>query len=151
LGSYKHFLTCFFDWNIVDFFLHGINLALVITAACAALGLLWMSLSNRGVSRLSTSAASLLINAKAQVVDVRDVALFAAGHIAGSKSLPFAMINEQLPLLKLKKDKPVLLICERGVTAAKAAAIFTKNDFTQVHVLEQGLTAWRDAQLPLIK
>jgi rhodanese-related sulfurtransferase len=110
-----------------------------------------MSLSNRGVSRLSTSAASLLINAKAQVVDVRDVALFAAGHIAGSKSLPFAMINEQLPLLKLKKDKPVLLICERGVTAAKAAAVFTKNDFTQVHVLEQGLTAWRDAQLPLIK
>lgn len=133
------------------FFQNTANIILAAIAVISALALLITSIFGRGVAHLSVTQASILINARAQVVDVRPVESFAAGHIANSKSLPFSVINEQLPLLKLKKDKPVVLICERGITAVKAAHVLSKNGFSDVHVMEQGLKAWRDAQYPLIK
>lgn len=133
------------------FFQNTTNIILAIIAISSGFSLLILSLSGKGVSLLSVTQASVLMNARVQIVDVRPAESFAAGHIANSKSLPFNIINEQLSLLKLKKEKAVVLICERGITAAKAARILSKNGFSDVHVLDQGLKAWREAQYPLIK
>jgi rhodanese-related sulfurtransferase len=135
----------------VDFFLQPLNLMFTALAIGSGLLLILPLFTARGVSRLSTTQASALINARAQVVDVREVEAFASGHIKNSKSLPFAQITQQLPLIKLKKDKPVLIVCDRGSVATRAASMFAKNEFTDVHILEGGLKGWRDAQLPLVK
>ncbi|MGL4768594.1 MAG: rhodanese-like domain-containing protein [Formosimonas sp.] len=127
------------------------NMVFAILAIGSAAALLWQSLAGRGVSRISPTQASVLIAARAQIIDVRPVEAFAAGHIKNAKSLPLSLIEQQLPLLKLKKDKPVILVCERGVSAARAVAVLAKNEFTEVHVLDGGLNAWRDAQMPLVK
>ena len=95
--------------------------------------------------------ATQLINAKAQVIDVREVEEYASGHIQNAKSLPYSKLPEQISLLKLKKDKPVLLVCESDKRAAAAVRKFAAAEFTAIHVFEGGLKAWREAQLPLVK
>lgn len=136
----------------MDFFLQSpTNLFFAILAIGSGLALLWQSLAGQNVSRVSPTQASILINARAQIIDVREVEAFASGHIKNSKSLPFSQITQQLSLLKLKKDKPVIIVCESGSVAARAASVLSKNEFTQVHVLEQGLKGWHNAQLPVVK
>ncbi|MFZ1891132.1 MAG: rhodanese-like domain-containing protein [Formosimonas sp.] len=135
----------------MDFFSQPTNLALIATAVGSGLMLLYTGINGRNISQLSPAQATQLINKRAQILDLRSVEQFAAGHVLNAKSLPFAGLKEQLGLLKLKKDKPVLLICERGAIASKAVAALTAAEFTDVHVLEGGLKAWREAQLPLVK
>ena len=140
------------NWITVDFFVQNpLNIMFAALAVGSAALLLWQSLASRNVSSVSVTQASMLISARAQIIDVREVEAYVSGHIKNAKSLPFSQIASQLPLLKLKKDKPVLLVCERGSVGTKAVAIFKKNEFTDVHVLDLGLKAWREAQLPLVK
>jgi rhodanese-related sulfurtransferase len=135
----------------VDFFLQPLNFALVVVTGISGLLLLLPVITGRGISRLSVTQATQLINSKAQVVDVREVEQYAAGHIQNAKSLPYSTLSEQIGLLKLKKDKPVLLVCESDKRAAGAVKKFIAAEFSDVHVLEGGLKAWREAQLPLVK
>ncbi|TDR31491.1 rhodanese-like domain-containing protein [Hydromonas duriensis] len=135
----------------MDFFLQPMNLALVAFAAISGGLLVWPSIAGGRASRLNVTEATTLINKRAQVIDVRSAEAFAAGHIQNAKSLPMSNLVEQLPLAKLKKDKPVLLVCDRGVAAAGAVKVFSKMEFTDVHVLDGGLNAWKEAQLPLVK
>ncbi|MGY1490287.1 rhodanese-like domain-containing protein [Methylobacillus pratensis] len=101
---------------------------------------------------VSASDAVILINrSHAVVLDVRDDAEFAAGHIADAKHIPLAQLPERLKELSKFKDKPVLVYCESGVRAGKAAVILAKNEFKQVKQLQGGVKAWQDAKLPLVK
>ena len=135
----------------MDFFLQPMNLALAAIAAISGGALLWPALTGSRASRINVTEATMLINKRAQIIDVRPVEAYAAGHIQNAKSLPLSNLTEQLPLLKLKKDKPVLVVCERGVSAVKAAVLLTQAEYTDVHVIEGGLNAWRNAQLPIVK
>ncbi|MFL9610844.1 rhodanese-like domain-containing protein [Methylobacillus sp. Pita2] len=101
---------------------------------------------------VSASDAVILINrSHAVVLDVRDDAEFAAGHIADAKHIPLAQLPERLKELSKFKNKPVLVYCESGARAGKAAAILAKNEFKQVKQLQGGVKAWQDAKLPLVK
>lgn len=135
----------------MDFFLEPLNFALVVVALVSGGLLLLPIITGRGVSRVSVTQATQLINAKAQIIDVREVEQYAAGHIQNAKSLPYQQLSEQIGLLKLKKDKPVLLVCESDKRAAAAVKAFAAAEFGEIHVLEGGLKAWREAQLPLVK
>lgn len=135
----------------MDFFLQPMNLALAAISAISGGALLWPALTGSRASRISITEATMLINKRAQVIDVRSAEAYAAGHIQNAKSVPLSHFDEQLPLLKLKKDKPVIVICDRGVTAVKAAVLLTKAEYADVHVIEGGLNAWKDAQLPIVK
>jgi rhodanese-related sulfurtransferase len=127
------------------------NLALAAITAISGGALLWPALTGSRASRINVTEATMLINKRAQIIDVRSAEAYAAGHIQNAKSLPLSNLNEQLPLLKLKKDKPVLVVCDRGVTAVKAAVLLSKAEYIDVHVIEGGLNAWKDAQLPIVK
>ncbi|AXF85188.1 Inner membrane protein YgaP [Ephemeroptericola cinctiostellae] len=135
----------------MDFFLQPMNLALAAIAAISGGALLWPALTGSRASRITVTEATMLINKRAQIIDVRSAEAYAAGHIQNAKSLPLSNLNEQLPLLKLKKDKSVLVVCDRGVSAVKAAVLLTKAEYADVHVIEGGLNAWKDAQLPIVK
>lgn len=135
----------------MDFFLQPMNLVLAVIAVVSGAMILWPMIAGANVPRVSPTQATQLINAKAQVIDVRPVEAYASGHINNAKSLPMANLQEQLGLTKLKKDKPVVVVCERGVTAAKAVGAIKQAGFENVYVLDGGLKAWRDEQLPLVK
>jgi rhodanese-related sulfurtransferase len=105
-----------------------------------------------GVPNLSGAEAVTLINrSHAVVLDVRDEAEFATGHIAEAMNIPLNQLAEKLDTLKKYKSKPILVNCQRGVRGAKACAILRKAEFSQVHHLQGGLDAWLKANLPVVK
>lgn len=104
-----------------------------------------------GVPNITPAEAVTLINrANALVLDVRDEAEFASGHIAEATHIPVANLAERLNELKKYKNKAILVNCQRGARSAKACEILRKAEFTQVHNLQGGLNAWQEAKLPVV-
>ncbi|MGB2832769.1 MAG: rhodanese-like domain-containing protein [Methylotenera sp.] len=104
-----------------------------------------------GVPNLSAAEGVTLINrANALVLDVRDDAEFASGHIAEAMHIPLDSLAERLGELKKYQNKAILVNCQRGMRSAKACDILRKAEFTQVHNLQGGLNAWLEAKLPIV-
>ena len=104
-----------------------------------------------GVPNLSAAEGVTLINrANALVLDVREDAEFASGHIAEAMHIPLDSLAERLGELKKYQNKTILVNCQRGMRSAKACDILRKAEFTQVHNLQGGLNAWLEAKLPIV-
>ena len=84
---------------------------------------------------------------------MRDPGEYGAGHILGAKSVPLGRVEAgDLPGdVGKKKDRSVILYCERGDRAEKGAVALRKQGFAKVVVLSGGLAAWRQAGLPVEK
>lgn len=94
----------------------------------------------------------MLINrANAVVLDVRDDAEFASGHITDAKHIPLAQLNARIKEIMRYKDKPVLVNCQGGVRSGKACDALRKHAFSKIYNLQGGLNAWEQAKLPVIK
>lgn len=102
-------------------------------------------------SALSAQEAIRLMNQGATVFDVRDADAFAAGHIAGAKTLSDAQVETAGEQLRKLKQKNVIVYCERGLQAAAVMRKLHAQGFTQVFNLKGGLAAWRTESLPLQK
>jgi rhodanese-related sulfurtransferase len=116
--------------------------------------LLWPLLNRNagGVRNVVASEAVLMLNrAKPLVLDVRDAAEFAAGHIQGAKNIPVAELTTRLKEIEKFKDKPVLVHCQKGMRAKTACTILREQQFSQLHNLQGGLDTWVEAKLPLVK
>jgi rhodanese-related sulfurtransferase len=116
--------------------------------------LLWPMLqrSASGVTNLSPNDAVMLINrSNAVVLDVRDDAEFASGHITDAKHIPLAQLEERIAEIRRFKDKPLLVNCQAGVRSSKACDILRKHEFTKLYNLQGGLNAWLQAKLPIVK
>ena len=131
------------------------NLLLFAVAVISGAMLLWPLVRRVGGGpSVGAAEATRLINREdALVVDVRDPGDYGAGHILGAKSVPLGRIEaSDVPGDVMKrKDKPVILYCERGDRADKGAAALRKQGFTRVVSLSGGLAAWRQAGLPVQK
>jgi rhodanese-related sulfurtransferase len=71
-----------------------------------------------------------LVNAGAQIIDVRSPGEYNTGHIKGSINIPVDQLQQQLP--KLKKDKPVITCCASGMRSGIAKRVLLSNGFTEV-------------------
>lgn len=128
------------------------NWILVMAAMTSGLLLLWPSLSRGGRgSSVSVAEAVRLINReKAVLVDVCEPAEYAAGHVAGAKNVPVASI-EGSKLLPADKQTPLVLVCASGARSNRAAAKLRQLGYQHAHVLAGGMSAWREANLPVEK
>lgn len=130
------------------------NAVLVGLAIGSGFGLL-LPLLNRsasGVPNLSASEAVLMLNrGNPLILDVRDAAEFAAGHIQGAKHIPAADLVGRLKEIEKFKDKPILVHCQKGMRARAACTILKAQQFSQINNLQGGLDAWVEAKLPLVK
>ena len=125
----------------------------LILAALTSGGLLLWPVLSRGAGRagLTPSEAVMLINReKAQLIDVSEPAQFAAGHAAGAKNVPFASLQTAGDLPK-NKALPLVVLCQNGARASRAAAILRKLGHENCRFLAGGFPAWRDANLPVEK
>ena len=93
-------------------------------------------------------AAAAIGAGDAILLDVREPAEFAAGHIAEAMSVPLS----QLPrvLARLPAAKGIIFQCERGARGESACAVAAASGRTDVANLAGGLAAWRQAGLPVI-
>lgn len=130
------------------------NAIFIGLALGSGLALIWPILtnSNAGGPSISPSEAVLLMNrTRLLVLDVRDDAEFAAGHIQGAKHIPVARLAERVQELAKQKSKPILVVCQRGVRSSAACKTLAAHEFTQVSSLEGGLDKWIEAKMPLVK
>jgi rhodanese-related sulfurtransferase len=130
------------------------NALLVGLAIGSGLALLWPMLnrSASGVPNVSPTEAVLLMSRnKALVLDVRDPAEFASGHIQGAKNIPVAELASRLKEIEKFKDKTILVHCQRGMRAKTACSILRAQQFSQLHNLQGGLDTWVEAKMPLNK
>lgn len=82
------------------------------------------------------------------VLDVRPAEEYAAGHIAGARSMPLAELKRRLD--ELPRSKKIVAYC-RGpycVLAAEAVRVLRQRGFNAVRLVD-GFPEWRDAGLPV--
>lgn len=106
-------------------------------------------LRSRGVFEISAGQAVQLINRGARVVDVRDAGSFAAGHIIDALHVPAEQLDAAADK-RLKKNRPVVVVCESGANSGRCVAPLRKAGFDQAFSLRGGLAAWRQENLPVV-
>lgn len=123
------------------------NIWLILLALVSGGALAWPSLT-RGKHTLSTLQAIQLLNkGKVSIVDVRKSDEFNAGHLRNAKNIPIDDLDQRVS--ELDKSQAVLVVCQSGVRASRAAANFKRAGFAEVYVLEGGYTEWRSQGLPV--
>ncbi len=126
------------------------NWYLVVTALVSG-GLLIWPLINRGTGNgrvTATEAVRLINRERAVLIDVSEPAEYAAGHAAGAKSVPLATLETSNDLPK-NKAVPLVLVCPTGARASRAVATLKKRGYENTSALAGGISAWREANLPI--
>ena len=103
-----------------------------------------------GLSSVDPTSAVSLINNDAIIVDLRNAEAFSRGHIANAKNLPFDQFEAKRDAMLGNKSKPILTVCDSGVTSNKAAGALGKSGFESVFNLKGGMNAWTQAGLPVV-
>lgn len=103
----------------------------------------------RGKELTPQAAIKLINDDNAVIVDLRDAESYRKGHIidairAGHEDF------EQNKMDKYK-DKPLILVCARGLQSAALAAKLRTQGFVNPVALAGGISAWQAADLPLVK
>lgn len=101
-------------------------------------------------AELSPAAAIDMINHDdALVIDIRDTEAFRTGHIINAIRASSEDFQQQR--LDKYKDKPLILVCQRGLQAQALAQKLRGLGFSKPMVLAGGIAAWQSASLPVVK
>ncbi|HKW37542.1 MAG TPA: rhodanese-like domain-containing protein [Burkholderiales bacterium] len=139
------------DVNLLKFVTE--HIFLVALAAVSGGMLIWPAVRRgTGGPSISTLQATLLINQQnALVLDVRETAEYEKGHVLNARHIPMEDLAARSAEMEKYKSKPVIVVCESGNRADRAAAALRKQGFEQAVSLSGGVAAWRQAGLPLEK
>ena len=113
--------------------------------------LLWPEISRLAgaSSEIGTLDATRLMNqATTLVLDVRDGAEYASGHLPRARHIPLQELSKRIDEIGKYKDKPVLVTSKGGGAALR---FLRQAGFTTVYQLKGGLAAWQQASLPVEK
>lgn len=81
------------------------------------------------------------------IMDVRTPMEWQAGHIAKAEHIELADVPRKLE--EIPKTGSIAVICGSGYRASIAASLLKKSGFGQVANVKGGMTAWRQAGLPI--
>lgn len=111
------------------------------------------------IREVSPREVQSMASAGQVLIDVREPAEYATGHLPGAINLPRGVLEFQIhahPAMGCTTsqalaatDRPLVLYCLSGGRAALAADSLQQLGFSQVSSLSGGITAWREAGLPL--
>lgn len=135
----------------MKFFSDYINIALIVIAVVSGALLAWPVVMRRGRGISAPDAIQLINRRNAVVVDVRDAAAYAEGHLPQARHLALADLPAKATQVAKNKSTPVLLVCQTGQRAAKAEAALKEAGYAEVYVLDGGLDGWRKAGMPVVK
>ncbi len=113
--------------------------------------LLWPSLQARGKRASALEVTQLINRGKAVIVDVRDAAEFANGHLRDSKNISLKELPARIGELEKFKTKSIIVICQSGARAGAATKTLHKAGFADVVCLDGGMAAWQTQGLPIAK
>lgn len=94
-----------------------------------------------GGARVSPQRTVELLNRENAILwDIRDPNAFKEGHIAGA--------TQSCPT---DKDRSIVIACALGQKASVEMNKLQKQGYNKVYILAGGITAWKNAGLPLVK
>lgn len=137
----------------LDFFANNTLLVVAWFGLVAAIVVMTVMAKLSKVQIIPAQQAVLLINKQdAVVVDVRAAEEFRKGRITGAINVPASQLKaNDLSLIQKYQQKPLILVCETGMTTSSIGRILTKAGFTRVHTLRGGMADWRTQNLPVAK
>lgn len=94
-------------------------------------------------------ATRLVNSGNAVLLDVREAAEFAAGHLPKAINVPLGQIAGRGPELGKFTSRPVIVYCERGNRSRRAVGPLAKLGLADVYNLSGGFHGWKDAGLPV--
>jgi rhodanese-related sulfurtransferase len=104
------------------------------------------------------AAEAVKKNPKTLILDVREPAEWAAGHIPGALHVPRGMLEAKADLEYANRepalaDRGVSIIvhCASGARSALAADVLRQMGFTDVRSMAGGIAAWQEKGLPIEK
>ena len=103
-----------------------------------------------GVTSVEPPDAVRLINNDAAVIDLRSAEAFSRGHIVSSRNVPMDELEARMNTLESLKSKPIIAVCEAGITSTKAIDTLRKSGFESVYGLKGGMNAWSQAGMPVV-
>jgi rhodanese-related sulfurtransferase len=130
------------------------NIALVALFLASGVMLLWPEIQRAigGANEIGTLEATRLMNQGVTLVlDVRDAADYASGHVPKARHIPLKDLSKRMDEIGKYKDKPVIVTCRGGARAGAASRFLRQAGFKTVYQLKGGLGAWQQASLPVEK
>ena len=103
-------------------------------------------MSDEAGKEVSRDEAQKLIDAGAQLIDVRADHEWEAGRIDGATHLPLAELSERAG--ELDKERPVVIYCRGGNRSTMAVAALAEAGYDAAKMSE-GIVGWAEAGLPL--
>ncbi len=101
-----------------------------------------------GIVNVDPGDAVKLINNDATVIDLRSPEAFGRGHIVGAKNMTPDELDTKTE--KLDRAKPVVAVCDSGVTSSRVVARLRKAGFESAWNLKGGMAAWTQDGLPVV-
>ena len=136
--------------RIVEF---TINHTLLVSALLVSFFVLVFSEIRRkatAVSAVDPTAAVALINNDATIIDLRSAEAFDRGHIVKARNIAMDELAAKMTRLEALKDKPIVAVCDSGITSNRAIATLKEAGFDSVYNLKGGMAAWSQAGMPVV-
>lgn len=109
-------------------------------------------LDMKGIISIKPFAAVELINREdAVILDVRLDNEFKDGHIRDSVHIPLGLLSNRLKELDGNQTRPLVVSCRSGNRSRQACSMLRKNGFEKLYLLDGGVMAWQNANLPISK
>ncbi|MBS4051864.1 MAG: rhodanese-like domain-containing protein [Methylomonas sp.] len=86
------------------------------------------------------------------ILDVREPAEYAAGHLPGAINIPRGVLEFKIdatPEFQGKQQESIVVYCQTGGRSALAALALNQLGYTQAVSLAGGFKAWSESGLPL--
>lgn len=80
------------------------------------------------------------INGDGLILDVREAAEYAFGHIPGAKSIPMGELTDRMN--ELNKEEAIYVICRTGTRSDLAAQQLAATGFTKIYNVLPGMTGY---------
>lgn len=103
-----------------------------------------------GLVNVEAGDAVKLINNDALVIDIRSPDAFARGHIVNAKNIPTDELDAKIEQLSKYKSKPIVTVCDTGITTTKTVTKLRDSGFESVFGLKGGMSGWSQAGLPVV-
>ena len=115
--------------------------SLVLLAACGS--------APAGVTDITPEELLSSPPTSALILDVRTADEFASGHVPGAVNISHEAVAGRISELGADKSRPVVVYCEKGGRAGKAASALLDAGFSDVRHLAGDMSAWRAAGRPM--
>ena len=124
-----------------------LNMAAIEATNRGAVDMSWAMLTSAAAIPTATLEQVEQRSPESVLLDVREPEEYAHGHVPGAVNLPQAELATRLD--ELPRDRPLMVICQSGYRALRAAQFLRQQGFEEVENVMGGTAAWQAAGKPL--